>query len=93
MRAKKALRNYVVAEATQRHPAQIQVYTEDFPAGRWKTIKYSGAMPQSELNAMLARIEHLQRAVKTAREEANRVEAKVQQVGETLLCYSRALKD
>lgn len=86
-RAKKVLRNHVVAEATQHHPAQVQVYTEDVPVGRWKTTKYSGALPQSELNALLARIERLQRAVKMAREEANRAEAKQQQIGETLLRY------
>jgi hypothetical protein len=86
-RAKKVFRNHVLVEATQHHPAQVQVFSEDLPAGRWKTIKYSGAMPVSELNAMLARIERLQRAVKMAREEANRAEAKTQQVGETLLRY------
>lgn len=87
LRSKKVLRNHVKAEATPHHPAQVEMYTEDVTAGRWKTIKYSGAMLVSDLNAMIERVEKLQRAVKFAREEANRHEALQQHVGETLLQY------
>lgn len=86
-RSKKVIRNHVLAEATKEHPAQVQVYQEDVPVGRWKTIKYSGALPASELNAMIARVEKLQKAVKFAREEANRTTASTQHIGETVLRY------
>src|SRR5262249_27593475 len=46
-RTKKIPRNHVVAEATQQHPAQVQVYTEDVVVGYWTTVKFSGALPQS----------------------------------------------
>ncbi len=87
VRSKKVMRNHVLAEATDKHPAQVQVYAEDVPAGRWKTIKYSGAIQTSEQNAMLARIEKLQHAVKFAREEANRMTVTEQHVGATVLHY------
>jgi hypothetical protein len=87
IRSKKVMRNHVLAEATDKHPAQVQVYAEDIPAGRWKTIKYSGAMPATEHNAMIARIERLQRAIKHAREDANRQEVTQQHAGEPLLHY------
>lgn len=87
IRSRKVLRNHVLAEATQQHPAQVQVYTEDIPAGRWKTVKYSGAMPTSDLNAIIERIEKLQKAVKHAREQANRQEVEQQHVGEPVLRY------
>jgi hypothetical protein len=87
IRSKKVMRNHVLAAATAQHPAQVQVYAEDIPAGRWKTIKYSGAMQATELNAIIARIEKLQKAVKFAREDANRHESLQQHVGEPLLHY------
>lgn len=87
VRSKKVMRNHVLAAATQQHPAQVQVYAEDVPAGRWKTTKYSGALPASEVNAIIARIEAVQKAVKFAREDANRHEALQQRVGEPLLRY------
>lgn len=87
VRSRKVLRNHVLAEANQHHPAQVQVYSEDVPAGRWKTVKYSGAMPAAELNAMIERIEKLQRAIKHAREEANRQEVEPQHIGEPILRY------
>jgi len=87
IRSKKVMRNHVMAEATPHHPAQVQVYAEDIPAGRWRTVKYSGAMQVTDHNAMIGRIERLQKAVKHAREDANRQEVLQQHVGETLLHY------
>lgn len=87
IRSKKVMRNHVLAEATPHHPAQVQVYAEDVPAGRWKTVKYSGAMPAAELNAIIGRIETLQKAVKFAREAANRQEVVQQHVGHEILQY------
>lgn len=87
VRTKKELKVLVLAPATKEHAQQAQAYQEDIPVGRWKTIKYSGAIPVGEHNAMLARIERLQKAVKYAREEANRQGAKLQNIGETILRY------
>lgn len=86
-RTKKELKVLVLAPATKEHAQQSQAYQEDVPVGRWKTIKYSGAIPVGEYNAMLARVERLQKSVKYAREEANRHDAKPQQVGEAVLHY------
>lgn len=87
LRTKKVLQRFTLAEATKEHPAQVQAYQEDVPTGRWKTIKYSGAFPARELNEIITRIEKVQQAVKFAREEANRAEAKQQRTGEPLLRY------
>lgn len=87
VRTKKVFQRLTLAEATDKHPAQVQVYQEDQPTGRWKTIKYSGAMPAKQLNEIIERIEKLQRATKFAREEANRAEVKPQHTGEPLLRY------
>ncbi len=67
----KVRRNHVLAAATERHPAQVESYTEDVPIGTWSTVKFSGALPARRINKMLARVTELQRAVKFAREQAN----------------------
>ncbi len=35
----------VKAEATDKHPAQAELYCEDMPIGYWTTVKFSGALP------------------------------------------------
>ena len=80
-------RNHVKAEATDKHPAQVEVYYEDVTVGYWRTVKFSGALPGQRVNELLERVEKLQQAVKFAREEANNTEASDQKVGEKLLSY------
>ena len=84
VRTKKIPRNHVKAEATDKHPAQVEVYHEDVVMGYWKTIKYSGALPASRVNELLRRVEQLQNAVKTAREEANSIEVQQKNVGSSI---------
>jgi hypothetical protein len=86
-RTKKIPRNHVKAEATEQHPAQVEVYYEDVIVGYWRTVKFSGALPAQRLNELLARVEKLQEAVKYAREEANNIEADEQKVGERVFGY------
>jgi hypothetical protein len=87
VRTKKIPRNHVRAEATDKHPAQVDLYMEDVPEGYWKTIKYSGAIPAKELNEVTERIEKLQHAVLFAREEANKTEVIDQRPGKSVLAY------
>ncbi|MBA3531781.1 MAG: hypothetical protein H0T73_07680 [Ardenticatenales bacterium] len=86
-RTKKIPRNHVKAEATEHHPAQVELYHEDLVVGTWRTVKFSGALPARRVNELLERVERLQKAVKFAREEANAVEAEEQQVGANVLNY------
>ncbi len=71
VRAKKVPRNHVLAEATDRHPAQVQVWHEDVPVGTWNTVKLSGAAPASLITLLDDRIAALIDAVRVARTEAN----------------------
>lgn len=71
VKTKKIPRNHVLAPATDKHPAQVQVYQEDIPEGTWTTVKFSGALPASKINEILNRIKTLLAAVKFAREQAN----------------------
>ncbi len=87
LRTKKIPRNHVKAEATEKHPAQVEVYYEDVTVGFWRTLKFSGAMPAKRVNELLERVEKLQAAVKFAREEANGVEISEQKIGERFFEY------
>jgi hypothetical protein len=87
VRSKKIPRNHVLAEATDRHPAQVQVWHEDVAVGTWTTVKRSGALPAREIAEALHRVEALQNAVKQAREAANGVEVKDLLVGSAIMNY------
>lgn len=67
----KKLRNHVKAEATDKHPAQVDVYTEDVKVGEWSTTKFSTAIDAKRRNEILLRVKKLSEAVKFAREQAN----------------------
>ena len=86
-RTKRVPRNHVKAEATEKHPAQVEVYYEDVTIGYWTTVKFSGALPAKRVNELLERVERLQQAVKFAREEANSAETVDQRVGESVFGY------
>ena len=86
-KTKKVMKNHVKAEATDKHPAQVEVYHEDVVVGFWTKVTFSGAVPQKRVNELLERIGRLQNAVKFAREEANGTEITYQRVGEKVLGY------
>jgi len=87
VKTKKVPRNHVKAEATEKHPAQVEMYYEDVVVGHWKTVKFSGALPARRVNELLERVEKLQQAVKFAREEANGVDVTDQEVGDRVFRY------
>ncbi|RAY17239.1 hypothetical protein DPM19_03585 [Actinomadura craniellae] len=87
IRTKKVPFNHVKAEATEKHPAQVEVFFEDVAIGYWSTVKFSGSLPAQRVNELLERVEKLQNAVKFAREEANGAEVTDQSVGEAVFGY------
>ena len=86
-KTKKVPRNHVKAEATEKHPAQVEVYHEDIVVGYWKTVKFSGALPAARVRELLERVERLQKAVKMAREEANGVVVEPTKSGDKVFGY------
>jgi hypothetical protein len=70
----KRYKNHVKAEATDKHPAQVDVYTEDEKVGTWNTTKFSTCISVKDKVKMLNRVQSLIEAVKMAREEANSIE-------------------
>lgn len=86
-KTKKVQRPIVLYQATEHHPAQTQLITEDVIVGHWSTVKHSGAMLEREKATLLDRIERLLKAVKYAREQANQQPAPDVLVGEAIFGY------
>lgn len=84
---KKVPKNHVKAPATDKHPAQVEIFNEDVTTGYWVTMKFSGAVTGNRKRELLDRVTKLQRAVKTAREEANAQMVDQVKVGEQILTY------
>lgn len=61
-------------EATDKHPAQTEVYDNDVPVGYWDQVRESGALPQEKVTAMWERAGQLLAAVRVARQQANSIE-------------------
>jgi len=80
-RTKKVPKTLVKSEATQYHPAQVDVFTEDVLVGYWKKIDSSGAIPMTKQREILKRVDILREAVKMAREEANGMQVNDVKVG------------
>ena len=86
-RTKKVPKNHVKAEATEHHPAQVEVFYEDVIIGTWDKVDFSGAIPERQQRAYLDRVERLLNAVKYAREEANGHEVTDVRVAQGLFAY------
>lgn len=86
-RTKKIPRNHVKAPATDKHPAQVEIYTEDVVVGYWSTTKFSGAVPAARRTQLVERVDTLLDAVKFAREAANSVPVTDVHVGAEVFAY------
>lgn len=64
----------VLYEATDKHPAQTQLITEDVPIGTVVTQEWSGMITPAEKAELLNRCEILYRAVRKARSRANEID-------------------
>lgn len=71
IRTVKTPKPIVLAPATDRHPAQVQMITEDVPLGTWTNVKFSGKIPGQRKAELLASVDKLIAAAKIAREAAN----------------------
>lgn len=83
----KLQRPIVLYDATDKHPAQTQLITEDITVGSWEERRFSGAITRQEQEDMLARLRKLSTAVKVAREAANAAETTRLSVADPILNY------
>jgi len=70
----KTFKHKVLYEATDKHPAQIEKWDENENVGKYVITKWSGNLTPLEKSEMLERTDKLIRAVKQARQKANKAE-------------------
>lgn len=86
-KTKKIVKPIIKYEATKEHPAQTEMITVDETVGRWKTTHFSGAVTEDYKEKTIKRLETLQDALKTAREEANSQIVEIVPMGDAILNY------
>lgn len=87
IRTKKVQKPVILYPATDKHPAQVQMVSEDIPVGLIRVQEWSGLITTAEKGKMLERVEELQRAVKQARSRANEAAVNESTLGQKLLSY------
>lgn len=87
VRTKKVPKAFVKAPATEKHPAQVDTYTEDVIVGKWNRTLFSGALPAGRKLELLRNVEELQESVKLAREYANQAEVRDVHIGAKVFGY------
>lgn len=88
-RTKKENKPLVLAPATDKHAAQVQLVVEDVPVGTIMAQEWSGLITTSAKGIMIERVEELLRSVKQARARANEttLETASNKIGARLLDY------
>ena len=86
-KTKKIFKNHVKAEATEKHPAQVDTYTEDVPVGKYIKIDFSGNIHKKDKEALLTKVAAISKAIKLAREEANSIVIEKVTIGDDVLSY------
>lgn len=86
-RTKKVQKALVLLAPTDKHPGQATQIVEDEIVGTWTNIKQSGAIKSADKEAILERIQKLQKAVKFAREAANTADAPDKAIGDSLFDF------
>jgi len=89
---KKVFKNHVRAEATDKHPAQVETYQEDERLGLFLTKKETSVLTSLEKSQLLTRVDLVIQAAKTARQRANNQEVKSVHIGATLFDYINSSK-
>lgn len=77
----------VLYEATDKHPAQIEKWTEDVKVGKYTHQMFSGMISPSEKSLMIGRVDKLLRSVKQARQRANVQEVEKKEIGESVFNF------
>lgn len=86
-KTKKTQRAIVLYDATEHHPAQTQLITEDQTIGHWSTVYTSGAIPVPRKAELLERIDGLRNAVRRARARANDTTVEKATIGDAIFGY------
>jgi len=86
-RTRKVPKYQVMVDPTPEHRAEIRQWDADEIEGYWTMVRYSGQLPEKQVQAMRARAVKLLEAVKFAREAANEMDVTDREAGAAVLGY------
>ena len=86
-RSEKEKVHKIIVEATEHHPAQIDMWHEDRKVARIIKTETSGTLTPLTKSKLLGRVDKLIRATKKARQRANRAEIVSRNIGHDLFNY------
>jgi len=86
-RTKKITRPLVKVAATDKHPAQVELVSEDIQVGHYETIYKSGKLTPAQKSNLLSRIDDLIDSVKRTRAVANQAEVKNIEIGKEIFDF------
>lgn len=86
-RTQKQPKPVVKYDATEHHPAQTELFTQDVIIGRWSTLQFSGAIPLETKKKYEDAVSRLIVSVRKAREQANSIDAVERKISAALLDY------
>ncbi len=87
MRSENTKKVITLAPATEKHPAQAQVYDDVHQVGQYNTTFFSGKITPTQKSDLLQRIDDLILAVKDAKSRANNVDTKDVKIGQSIVDY------
>jgi len=87
IRTKKITRGITLAAATDKFPAQVQAVNEDMPAGEFIKTAETGRFSPAQKSEILAKIDKIIAAIKTARARANDMAVGTMVVGKKVADY------
>lgn len=83
----KKLMSKILVAATDKHPAQIEKWTEDQNVAKSEMLYQTGALAPIEKSKILGRLDSLIAAVKRARQRANAADAPKVSIGRTIFDF------
>lgn len=87
LKTKQTVAHKILAPATDKHPAQIEKWTEQEPVGEFIEEVFSGMITPLKKSKLLANVTKLISAVKRSRMRANKAEVVSRSVGKELFAY------
>ncbi len=86
-KTRKIISPFILVQATDKHPAQVEKLSEDVVVGRFYLQRWSGCLSPAAKADLLGRVDELIDAAKRARMQANEVEANTVIPGQILLDF------
>ena len=87
-RTEKTIRPVILAPATDKHPAQVQVLNVDAAIGVYRTQYRHGGLSPHDKSVLLGKFDRLLAAVKKARQRANCAEVnRAMRIGQVLVDF------